>query len=249
MEAMILAAGAGTRLRPITDRIPKALVPVRGRPLLSHVLDRLVAAGATRVVVNVCHHADQIAAYVERHARPGVEVVLSPEPDGPYETGGGLLAAAPLFARAGPILVHNVDVISRIPLERLLAEHERARERAAGRLVATLAVQDRGSRRRLVFDAEGLTGWEERANDGAVRDEVRAREPRGPLTRWSYTGIHVVEPAVFGLPHPAGRFSVVTWYLGLSARDYRVVPVDVTADEWFEVGTPERLAQAEERAE
>ena len=247
MEAMILAAGAGTRLRPLTDRMPKALVSVWGRPLLAHVLERIVAAGATRVVVNTCHHAEQIVAFLEGNTPPGVEIAVSHEPDGPYETGGGLLAAAPLFRRDGPILVHNVDVISRIPLERLLAEHLRERERAADRLVATVAVQDRGARRRLVFDAEGLMGWEERGSDGAVRDELRAREPRGPLGRWSFAGIHVVEPAVFDLPHPGGRFSVVTWYLDLAARGYRIVPMDVSTHEWFEVGTPERLAEVEAR--
>src|SRR3970040_1431316 len=100
MEAMILAAGGRTRLRPLTEPTPQAPPVVRGRPLLAHVMDRLVAAGATRIVVNVHHHADQIAAFLERHAPPGVEVALSPEPDGPYGTGGGLRAAGPALRRA-----------------------------------------------------------------------------------------------------------------------------------------------------
>jgi NDP-sugar pyrophosphorylase family protein len=249
MEAMILAAGAGTRLRPLTDRMPKALVPVRGRPLLAHVMDRLVAAGATRLIVNTCHHAGQIAAFLERHAPPGVEIALSHEPDGPYDTGGGLLAAAPLFRKDGPILLHNVDVLSRIPLDALLAAHRAARERAEGRLVATLAVQDRGAGRQLLFDDEGLMGREQRGEGpgGAGGDAERVREPIGALRRWSFAGIHVVEPAVFELCERTGRFSIRTLYLDLAQRGYRILPVDVSAHEWFEVGTPARLAEAEAR--
>jgi len=248
MEAMILAAGSGTRLRPLTDRLPKALIPVRGRPLLAHVLDRLVAAGATRLIVNTCHHAEQIAAFLDGHTPPGVEVVLSPEPDGPYDTGGGLLAAAPLFRRDGPFLLHNVDVLSRIPLDGLLAEHRAARQRAAGgRLLATLAVQDRGAERQLLFDDEGLMGWEHRGSDGAVRESQQVREPVGRLRRWSFSGIQVVEPAVFDLCERMGRFPIRTLYLDLARRGFRVQAVDVTAYEWLDVGTPVRLAEAEAR--
>ena len=249
MEAMILAAGAGTRLRPLTDRLPKALVAVRGRPLLAHVMDRLVAAGATRIVVNTCQFADQVAAFVAGHTPPGVEIALAHEPDGPYETGGGLLAAAPLFRKDGPILLHNVDVLSRIPLDALLAAHRAARERAEGRVVASLAVQDRGAARRLLFDDEGLMGREQRGEGpgGAVGESQRVREPVGALRRWSFAGIHVVEPAVFELCERTGVFSIRTLYLDLVQRGYRILPVDVSAHEWFEVGTPERLAEAELR--
>ena len=245
MEAMILAAGAGTRLSPLTDRMPKALVPVRGRPLLVHVMDRLVAAGATRIIVNTCHHAEQVAAFLDRHTPPGVEIALSHEPDGPYDTGGGLLAAAPLFRRNGPFLLHNVDVLSRIPLDGLLAEHRVARERARGRLLASLGVQDRRAERSLLFDDEGLMGWENRGSDGTVRGSHRVRDPVGPLGRWSFTGIHVLEPAVFDFADRTGRFSIVTWYLELAQRGCRILPVDVSAHEWLDVGTRERLAAAE----
>jgi NDP-sugar pyrophosphorylase family protein len=249
MEAMILAAGAGTRLRPLTDRLPKALVPVRGRPLLAHVMDRLGAAGATRIIVNTCHHAEQIAAFLDRHTPPGVEIALAHEPDGPYETGGGLLAAAPLFRKDGPILLHNVDVLSRIPLDVLLEAHRAAREHARERVVASLAVQDRGAARRLLFDDEGLLGREERGAgpDGAGGDAERVRESVGALRRWSFAGIHVIEPTVFELCERTGVFSIRTLYLDLARRGYRILPVDVSAHEWFEVGTPERLAEAEAR--
>jgi len=245
MEAMILAAGEGTRLRPLTDRIPKALVPVRGRPLIAHVMDRLVAAGATHLVVNTCRHADAIADFLQRNAPPGVAFSFHDEPDGPYDTGGGLLAAGPLFRRDGPFLLHAVDVLSRIPLEELLSRHRAARAGGGARVVATLAVQDRAARRRLLFDAEGLVGWEERGSDGAVRDQLEGRAAAGPVARWGFAGVHVVEPAIFDLPHPPGRFPMVGWYLELVRRGYRVVPADVTGHPWLDVGTPERLAEAE----
>lgn len=245
MDAMILAAGAGVRLRPLTDRVPKALIRVRDRPLLAHVLDRLTAAGATRVIVNTHHHADQIAAYLTDHTPAGVEVVLSPEPDGPYDTGGGLLAAAPLFRRDGPILVHNVDVLSAVPLADLLQGHAAARATAGDRLVASVAVQARNARRRLLFDGAGLVGWENRNADGTVGGARRARDPVGDVTPWSFTGIHVVEPGMFDLVWRRGTFSIVSWYLDLVERGYVVHPFDVSAHAWMDVGTPERLADAE----
>ncbi len=241
MEAMILAAGLGTRLAPLTDAIPKALVAVRGRPLLAHVMDRLVAAGATRLIVNTSRHGDQITRYLEDHTPPGVEILLSHEADGPYDTGGGLLAAARLFRRDGPILLHAVDVLSRIPLEAVLAEHRAARERPGNRVIATLAVQTRPTSRRFLFDDQGLMGWEHR-EEGDAR---RVREPAGAVRHFAFAGIHVVEPEVLDLAERTGVFPIRELYLDLAAREYRIVPADVSAHAWQDVGTPGRLREAE----
>ncbi|MGD2136453.1 MAG: nucleotidyltransferase family protein [Gemmatimonadales bacterium] len=241
---MILAAGAGTRLRPLTNRMPKALIEVGGRPLLAHVLERLVAAGAKRVIVNTHHHADQIGVFLERHAPPGVAIALSPEPDGPYGTGGGLLAAAPLFREDGPFLVHNVDVLSEIPLEDLLAEHVAARPPEGRRVVASLAVQDRPASRGLLFDAAGLLGWDNR-KDGVVVASQHAREPAGEVVRRAFSGIHVVEPVLLEMCRRTDIFSIIDWYLDLAAQGHAILPIDVTSHAWLDVGTPERLAQAE----
>jgi len=249
MEAMILAAGGGTRLRPLTDRTPKALLPVGGKPLLAHVMERLVAAGATRIVVNVHHHADQIAAYLDRHGPPGVELALSPEPGGPYDTGGGLLAAAPHFRRRGAFLLHNVDVLSAIPLDAMLAAHRDARSARDARLIASVAVQARDARRRLLFDDGGLMGWENRDADGGVLAAERVREPVGMLRHRAFTGVHVIEPAMLDLADRTGRFSIIAWYLDLARRGYTVLPFDASGWAWTDVGTPERLAQAEAAAE
>lgn len=227
---MIFAAGLGTRLAPLTDRIPKALVPVRGRPLIAHVLERLVAAGATRIVVNTCHFSDQIEAWLKREAR-GVEIALSPEPGGPYDTGGGIAHAAHLFRATGPILLHNVDVLSRIPLEALLAAHTDA--------LATVAVQDRATSRKMLFDDFGLVGW--KTGDA----EQRAREARGPVRALAFSGVHVIAPELLQHIRRAGTFPIRELYLDLAARRYVIRPYDATPYRWTDVGTAERLREAE----
>ncbi len=229
MEAMILAAGLGTRLAPLTDRIPKALVPVRGRPLLGHVMDRLVAAGATRLIVNTSRHGDQVAEWLATNTPAGVEIALSPEPDGPYDTGGGLAAAAQLFRADGPIILHNVDVLSKIPLDALLAAHTGA--------IATLAVQTRPTSRRVLFDDVGMMGW------GAQR----VREPKGNVRDLAFSGIHVVEPDLLkraatmaARANATKTFPIRDLYLDLASRGYIIHPTDVSPYQWLDVGTPER---------
>lgn len=243
MEAMILAAGAGTRLRPLTDRVPKALVEVGGRPLLGWVMDRLVGAGVTHLIVNTHYHEEQIRTYLEVHAPPGVAITISAEPDGPYDTGGGLFAARPLFVEDAPFLLHNVDVLSRIPLEALLTEHQAATETSGRRVVASLAVQARESERMLLFDDLGLMGWENGEASRASREWRSVRAPVGELTRRSFTGIHVVDPTLFSASDRKGSFSIITLYLELAARGHVISPIDVSDHEWIDVGTHEQLAK------
>lgn len=244
MEAMILAAGAGERLRPLTDRVPKALVEVGGRPLLGWVMQRLIEVGVTRIIVNTHFHEDQIRAYLHENARPGTDVVLSPEPDGPYDTGGGLFAAASLFQESAPFLVHNVDVLSNIPLQQLLATHVAARRRHGDRVIASLAVQERHAARALLFDDLGLLGWENRGSDRAPVGSDCARDPVGKVTPWAFTGIHVLEPDLFGLSERKGSFSIIALYLELVRRGFLILPVDVSGHDWIDVGTHDRLAEA-----
>ena len=240
-EAMIFAAGLGTRMAPLTDRMPKAMVPVRGRPLLGHVMDRLVAAGATRLIVNTSIHGDQIAEWLAKNTPAGIEIAISAEPGGPYDTGGGLKAAAHLFRSTEPIILHNVDVLSRIPLEKLVAEHRAARQRRGDKLVATMATQTRASKRRVLFDYEGLVGW----------GDLRARDQRGALRELAFSGIHVIEPALLKPRAPEIMdlvFPIRDTYLDLASRGYIIQSVDVSAYEWHDIGTPERLREAEKRA-
>jgi len=247
MEGMILAAGAGTRLGFITDELPKALVQVGGKPLLGWVAESLVKAGVTRIIVNTHHHEEQIRTFVQKSGSPGISFVLSPEPDGPYETGGGLLRAAPLFREPHPFLLHNADVLSTIPLEPLVTQHVETSEAMGGRLIASLAVQRRDSRRVLLFDDLGLMGWENRGSDRTPDGRVQLRDPIGDLHGRAFTGIHVVDPTIFGLSDRTGAFSIITLYLELAAAGWIINPIDVSNEQWFDVGTPARLKEARAR--
>jgi len=203
-----------------------------------------VAAGAHRLVVNTSVHGDQIADWLKKHTPAGAEIALSPEPDGPYDTGGGLAAAAHLFRAEGPIILHNVDVLSSIPLASLVSEHSAARSRLGEKLIATLAVQSRATKRRVLFDDAGLMGW------GAER----VRQPQGTPRDLAFSGIHVIEPALLKQPGIGNResgieqprvFPIRDIYLDLAARGYVIRPADVSSHQWLDVGTPERLREAE----
>src|SRR5882724_8194141 len=153
MKAMILAAGLGTRLRPLTDNIPKALVELNGRTLLEITIERLKSFGATEVIINVHHHAEQLAAFVKSKNNFGLRIELSREDDLLLDTGGGLKKATWFFQEGNslePFLLHNVDVLSNIDFHQMLDGHKKT---AA---LATLAVQQRPSSRQLLFDDHGL---------------------------------------------------------------------------------------------
>jgi NDP-sugar pyrophosphorylase family protein len=230
---MILAAGLGTRLRPLTYETPKALVQVGGLPVLDRVAERVIAVGADRIVVNVSPHADQIRRHIEERDGWGVEVLVSEEPDGPLETGGGLLAAASLFRRNGPILVHNADILTDLDLDALLRAHDDG-------ALATLAVRAAESDRYLLFDDDGLTGF---AYGG---EERRAREPRGEERRLDFLGVQVVSPRMLDRFEETGKFSIFTPYMRLVRSGERIVAHDVGAVRWTDIGTHEELQRAQD---
>lgn len=232
---MVLAAGYGRRLRPLTDTLPKALVEVGGVPQLERCLRAVEAAGADRVVVNTHHHADQVEEWLaDRNGR--AEIVVSREDPFPLETGGGLLRARDLFRGDRSILVHNVDVITTIDLATLVERHE---ESSA---LATLAVHERAASRYLLVDDGGLLGRLD-VRTGSL--DVR-RPQAGRRSRFAFTGVHVVSPEAFDEVTETGAFSIIDCYLRLAAKGGRVVCEDVGDAEWFEIGTPERLRAARE---
>lgn len=237
MVAMIFAAGLGTRLRPLTHHTPKALVPVAGVPMLERVARRCLAAGATRLVVNVSHLGEQVAAFLEEKDGFGVEVAISEEPEGPLETGGGLKRAAPLLPEDEPVLVHNVDVLTDVDLRALLEAHAAD----ARRPLATLAVAPAETKRYLVFDDGGLAGY-------ALRGEERLmREPQGEARRLDFCGVHVVSPRLLALvrAEPEEKFSVMDLYLRLAKAGERIEAFAGRGHTCHDIGTPERLAEAE----
>lgn len=236
MDAMIFAAGLGTRLRPLTDDIPKALVPVEGVPMLERVARRLVAAGADRLVVNAHWLGEQVARFVEERDGFGAEcIVVQESGDAPLETGGGLLNAAPLLRRDAPFFLHNVDVITDLPLHAMYAAHE-----TSGALV-TLAVQRRDASRALLFDDLGLCGHTDRTEKRTL-----ARDVEGRLETLGFTGVHVASPALLDLFEEVGAFSIIWPYLRLAARGESILPYRVDRSRWVDIGTPERLAEAAE---
>lgn len=228
---MILAAGLGTRLRPLTYDVPKALIDVGGEPVLDKVARRVVAAGADRIVVNVSPHAEKIREHIRARNGWGVDVVVSEEPDGPLETGGGLLHAAGLFRGDRPILIHNADILTDVDLEALYAAHD-------DDSLATMAVREADSERYLLFDEEGLVGY---AYGG---EEHRAREVSGPERRRDYLGVQVVSPRLLDRFEEEGKFSIFTPYMRLIRAGERVAAFDVEGARWADIGTHEQLEEA-----
>jgi MurNAc alpha-1-phosphate uridylyltransferase len=233
LDAMILAAGLGTRLRPLTYETPKALVEVAGTPVIDRVARRVVKAGADRIVVNVSPHAERIQEHIRQRDGWGVEVQVSVEPDGPLETGGGLLAAAEMFRGDRPILVHNADILTDLDLEALYRQHDDGE-------LATLAVRPAEADRYLLFDDEGLVGYEYGG------EERRARDPVGEERRMDYLGVQVVSPRLLSLFEETGKFSIFTPYMRLVAQGERIGAFDADGARWDDIGTHEQLAEAQE---
>lgn len=231
---MILAAGFGTRLRPLTDEIPKALVSVGGMPMLERVARRLIGAGVDRLIINVHHHADQIIDFVDRRHGFGVDARISREPDRPLETGGGLLHAREHFRARGSFLLHNVDVICDMDLAAMTRAHGEADA------LATLAVHERSARRYLRFDHDGLQA---RVDERGGSVEA-ARPVHGTQRDWAFAGIHVISPAIFDLLVEDGEFSIIWAYLRLAGAGHRIVPYEMTGALWLEIGDAERLERA-----
>ncbi|HWW18414.1 MAG TPA: nucleotidyltransferase family protein [Candidatus Saccharimonadales bacterium] len=239
MKAMVLAAGLGTRLRPLTDSRPKALVEVAGRTLLEITLARLRSFGVGEVIVNVHHFADQIVEYLKANANFGMRIEISREDDLLLDTGGGLKKAAWFFledsARADePFLLHNVDVISTIDFAKMVQAHK------ANHALATLAVQKRESSRQLLFD-EHLQLCGRRAARDREPEIVRSSPRLEPL---AFSGIHVISPRLLPLLAEDGVFSIITSYLRLGGRGEKIQAFRADDYYWRDVGRSEDLNQA-----
>lgn len=230
---MIFAAGLGTRLRPLTHEVPKALVDIGGIPILEHVARRLVAAGADRLIINTHPHPEQIRRFVRDQGGFGVEVVFSHEPDGPLDTAGGLRRARDHFRRTVPFFIHNCDVFSDIDLSALYADHGSGPDR-----MATLAVLRPSPERFLVFDDVGLCGYAPRG--GA--EPVFVRPCRGARHRRDFSGIHVAAPELLDTLTDDSPPSIIMHYLELSRSGVNVARHDQLAAEWRDIGTHEQLA-------
>jgi MurNAc alpha-1-phosphate uridylyltransferase len=225
-QAMVFAAGLGTRLKPLTDRMPKALVEVGGEPLIKRVLFKLRDAGFTRIVVNVHHFANQIVDYLAANHNFGLDIAISDESAELLETGGGIKHAQRLFTEKDPILIHNVDILSNVDLDQFYHHHlssaPYAPDGTAGRVGATLLVSQRKTKRYLVFDAYmRLVGWTNVEThevktpfDWVRRALADPSQAQQPLRLLAFSGIHVFSPDLFPLmeSYPE-RFPIMDFYL------------------------------------
>ncbi len=225
-QAMIFAAGLGTRLKPLTDTMPKALVRVGGEPLLWHVVMKLRGAGYERIVVNVHHFAQQIVDYLKQNGNFGLDIRISDETSGLLETGGGIRKALPLFDADSPILIHNVDILSNLDLDEL-TQVSQAPD-------ALLVVSRRQTKRYLLFDDECiLDGWTN-IETGEVKSPYKGLDP-SDMRQLAFSGIHVVWPRVFPLLESMPeRFGIIDFYLkychqcafvGYEKKDLRLMDV------------------------
>jgi mannose-1-phosphate guanylyltransferase len=236
MKAMILAAGLGTRLRPLTDDRPKALVEIAGRTMLEIALRRLSSFGIRDAIVNVHHFADLVTEYLKKHDNFGMRIEISRE-EVLLDTGGGLKKASWFFLDdADPFILHNVDVISSIDLKRMVQFH---RDNGA---LATIAVQERETSRYLLFDLHGeLSGRRIRDKQQLVRDSEN-------LMSLAFSGVHVISPRLLAMMPEDGVFSIIDTYLHLAGRGERILAFRADEYYWRDLGKPENVLQAEKDA-
>lgn len=244
MKAMIFAAGLGTRLKPLTDTLPKALVPVAGEPLLKHVINRLQSAGIDDFVVNVHHFSDKIVRYIDGMDRSGARVAVSDESECLLDTGGGILHARELLEDGEPsegcFLVHNVDIISDLDIRGFMNEWR-------PEALAVLLVSERKTQRYLLFnDAMRLVGWTNIAT-GEVRSPYPSLDPSS-CRKLAFSGIHLISNGVFDIMLSEGmgeRFPIMDFYLKACDRYpiYGCVPDSL---QLVDVGKLDTLAKAED---
>jgi mannose-1-phosphate guanylyltransferase len=241
MKAMVLAAGLGTRLRPLTDHVPKALVEIGGRTLLEITLTRLKAFGIREVIINVHHFAGTILDFLDKHRNFGMRIEISRE-EVPLDTGGGLKKASWFFLEDGKdkedkeesFLLHNVDVISNIDLGQMVKKQRESRA------LAVLAVQARQTSRYLLFDDQSklcgrLIVGEKKEEMVCAADEVKA---------WAFTGIHVISPRLFAMMKEDGVFSIVDVYLRLAAEGRNIQSFHADNYYWRDLGKLDQVQQA-----
>ena len=232
-KAIILAAGLGTRLKPLTDHRPKALVEWEGVPLLDHAVLKLREAGFSEIIINVHHMAEMIMDHVEQRDHYGIRIAFSHEKDELLDTGGGIANAAWFFDDR-PFLVYNVDIKSSINLNALMEAH------LESGAIATMAVKERVTSRSLLMDeASYLKGW----RDNRTGEEILLEGDSKNLIPIAFSAIHVMDPGIFEL-FPAGkRFPIMPFYLEL-ARSKPVFLYRHDRDEWMDLGKLESYSNS-----
>ena len=236
---MIFAAGLGTRLKPLTDSMPKALVPVAGKPMLEHVIIKLKNAGFHEIVINVHHFADQIIHFLKEKDNFGITIHISDETDCLLDTGGGIKKASSFFTDGEPILIHNVDILSNMDLKGLYTYHQTSGNDA------TLLVSSRKTARYLLFNHENrLCGW--------INKDTHQTKPENFIYKpeeqkeYAFSGIHVISPTLFNYMGDdwSGKFSIMDFYLQNCSKA-RLGGYTTDNLQIIDIGKPETLEKAE----
>lgn len=235
MKAMLFAAGLGTRLKPLTDNKPKALVEIGGTTLLERCIRQLGRNGISDVVINVHHFADQICAFLEANQNFGLNIQVSDERELLLDTGGGLLKAKSLLAGNEPILLVNVDILTNLDFGSVLEAHQKKPA------LATLVVRRRQTSRYLLFNQGVLAGWK---NEKSGELKVSRSELIEQAEAFAFSGIHIIEPQLIDLITETGKFPIIDLYLRLAKTETIRAFVD-SESVWMDLGKVDELAQAE----
>jgi NDP-sugar pyrophosphorylase family protein len=235
MRAMILAAGLGTRLKPLTNSTPKALIKIKDFTLLELQIKKLVSEGFDQIIINVHHFGDVIQEYLQQNNFVNCSIEISDESEMLFDTGGGLKKASHFFRDSEPFLVYNVDILSNISLRKLIKYH------LASESIATLAIQNRDSSRKFLFDKSNiLCGWMNQ-NSG---EKIITSDEHSELFPYSFSGIQVINPKIFKYFPDNDIFSLVELYLS-AARKAKISGYVHNDDLWIDIGKMENLDRAE----
>lgn len=239
MKAMIFAAGLGTRLKPLTDNTPKALLPIAGKPMLEHTILKLKAAGFNEIVINIHHFGQQILDFLKKNQNFGLTIHISDEQDYLLDTGGGIKKAAAFLQGNEPFLIHNVDIISNVDLRRLYEAH------SCQNSIATLLVSQRETSRYLLFNKENrLCGWRNKET-GEIKSHYPDFVPE-LYTEYAFGGVHVLSPQIFEwLEEWTGKFSIIDFYLSIAAHA-NIHAYPPAGLKLIDVGKPDTLRKAED---
>lgn len=234
LNAMIFAAGLGTRLRPLTNNKPKALVELNGKPLLQIAIEKIKQLGINKIVINAHHFSEQIISFVENYKDADIELIISDETSQLLNTGGALIKASQYFDKNSDILIYNADVITTAPIDLLIKTHKEQKN------LATLMTQHRDASRFLYFDNNNqLTGWRNpKTNEEIWVNHSPTARPMG------FNGVHIINSHIFDLINKEGEFSIIPEYLEL-AKEHSIKEWNNWDGIWQDVGTPEKLREIE----
>ena len=238
MKAMIFAAGLGTRLKPLTDNIPKALVTIGGKPLLQHTIEKLKSSGFDEIIINIHHFADQIVEFILSKNSFDIKIEFSDESNELLDTGGGIKKASHFFCDGEPFLIHNVDILSNINLNDLYLFHKSSNS------IATLVCSKRKTSRYLLFNtANQLKGWTNKET-GKIKSPNKLLDLK-QYNELAFSGIHILEPSIFKymIDFPE-KFSIIDFYIFLS--QYELIRAFAPEDiQMIDVGKPDTLKEAQ----